>query len=242
MKKVLIVCALLLCLTGCGAKDEVDNTRPVKDVFLESIQKMKTLDNYEMNMTLDMNYKVSEEEEHLSMNNQVLIDEKNKIYKLTYSFSDDEDSYNTESYMQLLDEGYLSYSKSEETWYKSTYHEETTVTEIFNIINDVTEVKEVSNGKYQLILSDEALKKLIEAYEFNDVCNPDSIVVYAYFGNDYITGVDIIFPIEYVEDETIIGTGEVKLIFKFSKFNELGEVKIPEEIINNAISTNIENW
>lgn len=243
MRKVLIMCALMFALTGCGSKEEEKPTETVKtdkEIVLEAYDKMKSLDSFELDIAMNLDYTSNGEQEKDLMSANVLVDRKNKAVKSTSINKTGDEEYIFDSYARLKDNSYISYNMRDGKWVSTNVLKKFDSDKMLSMIIVSTEIKKETDDKYELILPKESIEKVLQTYNLYEICKVDTVKVYAFVKDGYVTEIGLTASIDYLEED-ITYTGEAKLFSKFSKMNELEEVKIPDEVINNAISEDVES-
>jgi len=228
MKKVLVLFAVVLGLTGCGTdpKTELQNAS----------SKMNELKSYNMNMDMDM--KMSSD--GISINMKMNIDSdfnvtsKTGKMKMTTSFMNEK--IEVDSYFQDVNGKTLVYTSEDGEWFV-TESENGQGTFEFDIFKDAIEVKKVKNDgegdKYQIKLTKDDVKQILSEIEDAGNVSMDEIEVFVYIKDGNITQMDMSLPMN-VTEEGVSMNADVNMVIKFSKLNEVGEVTIPKEVSENA--------
>ena len=238
MKKVKLLLAVLvmaIVFTGCAKSPE--------EVLSNATDKMSTLDNY--HMVLDMKYEISYQdssiETSVTMNSDV--DEKNGISHSTASTSIFGMKIETELYTTLKDNIVTTYTKEDDVWYKEeTKNENNDFNyDVFKNATSVEKLKDVDTETYKVVLSEAQIKEILKDLELDadeDMdklkINLDTTNIEITIDDNYITKMMMIIPMTFEEDGEV-SNSKYTLIYDFSQFNEVGNLTIPNEIIENAV-------
>lgn len=242
---VAIFCTFLIA-TGCSVSNE--------KMLLNVSKNMNELDNYHMDVKMSMVMKSEGVELTIPISIGSNVDNKDKIASLETSVEMFGFKVTTEGYMDYTnDKETIVYTKSTEEgniWEKEVKSNEngneSDIIGIYNIITNGTKItKKESNDKnilyYQISVSKEDGEKLLssnEAGEFSEDVNlKDDIIVDVYIDKKekllQRIYVDFSKFMEVTEEDVEIS----KLDFEvtFDKYNKVGTVQIPEEVIKNAV-------
>lgn len=232
-KILAIICALMLVVTGCGGKE----SKP-EDVASKAIEKMKGLDNYHVSMTMDMTFTEGGVSASVIMNVDEDYDAKNHTAYTFTSTSMLGQDIEMESYTEMKDGKSTNYTSSgEDTWIKSVVEEETTapVTDL-DVISRAKEnkvVKEENETKtYEATLDKEITKELIEGMDIEIDENTelqDTVMKYVVNKDGYVTRYDMAIPVSQQGQ-----TSTITIVVHYSQFNTVGDIIIPQEIIDSA--------
>lgn len=217
--KYLVLTLLLVFVTGCGAKPE--------DILKEASENMKKLDNYHMN--LDMNMKMSYEGTSMEMGAKASsdIDVKNGAGAMETTVSFFGMSETEKSYFTVKDGKTTTYTQDDEEWYKET-EEDVSNNVDFDIFSNASSIEKVEGEKntYKVVLSKEQVKELVGSTgEDMEDMEFENIDIKITVEDKHITKMVMAMSAE---------GNEVTFTFEFSKFNEVS-VTIPEEVINEAV-------
>lgn len=217
--KYLVLTLLLVFVTGCGAKPE--------DILKEASENMKKLDNYHMN--LDMNMKMSYEGTSMEMGAKASsdIDVKNGAGAMETTVSFFGMSETEKSYFTVKDGKTTTYTQDDEEWYKET-EEDVSNNVDFDIFSNANSIEKVEGEKntYKVVLSKEQVKELVGSTgEDMEDMEFENIDIKITVEDKHITKMVMSMSAE---------GNEVTFTFEFSKFNEVS-VTIPEEVINEAV-------
>lgn len=250
MKKKLygvMVAALLLLSTGCGSKTP-------EEIIKQAADNMDKLENYNMKIVMEMSMSTEGQAMDLNMNIDSDIDEKNKTAKMKMGIDFAGFNVTADSYVVSKDGKTTTYTKDMTTdqWTKEIEEEEETETssDISNILKDGKNIEEVkteeeNTKKYIITIKKEDSQKLFGSMGSTgeDLAGEDlpingdvKLEVTIDTKNNYVKSMkmDMKDVMEEVEDVTY---DKMLMTFEFSKFNEVGEVKVPEAIINNAVES-----
>lgn len=234
MKKVLVLFAILIGLTGCGnPKAELE----------DAVKKMEELDNFQMQA--DVNIKVGGEgvNVNMKMNLNADIDFKNEVTKMAMSGNILGEEMTTEMYTKTSTDKTIIYTKADDNWYYTESEiDENNVSDLA-VINEAKEVKRVDyegdGKKYQVTLTQETLKKLFTAIgEIDEEIEEiplEQLDVFVYIDKGYITKLEMNTPIT-IEESGVSVTMNVSVNVTISKFNELDNVTIPQDVIDSAVN------
>ena len=217
--KYLVLTLLLVFVTGCGAKPE--------DILKEASENMKKLDNYHMDLKMDM--KMSYEGTSIEMGAKASsdIDVKNGKGAMETTATFLGMSETEKSYFTVKDGVTTTYSQEDEEWYKET-EEEASNNVNFDIFSKASSIEKVKDEKntYKIVLSDEQIKELVGSTgEDMEGMTFENIDIKITVEDKHITKMVMSMSAE---------GNEFTFTFEFSKFNEVN-VTIPEEVINEAI-------
>lgn len=236
MKKILVLLmVVLLGLTGCFEK-ELDPKTELENAS----SKMEALESYNSAMTA--NVKIGGDS--LSVNMKISLnadyDVKNKTTHMTMAGEFFGEEVSTSMYTKTLDDKTVVYTQENDEWYYSeTPMDENNIE--FSMFKDATDIKKVEENKdeakYQITLSKEEYEKLFEEIGQTDEETSDFSIgnteTFIYIKDGYITKMEINMPLTVTEDSLSM-SAEMNMIFEFSKFNEVGTISIPEDIMTNA--------
>lgn len=241
LKNIVLALTSILLFAGCG-----DDPAKTLDKVSSNMSK---LDNYEMTMTLNMGVKSEGVEMTIPINVSANVDEKNKTASMDTTIEMMGFKVTTESYLDMTGDKTITYTKSvsdDDEWTKSE-NDSQDISGISSIIKAGTKVtkkdtKEKDVIYYQVTVSKETMEKymkemgdtedLTETVEFND-----DVVMDVYISKDkkYLKKIYIDFSkFVKIEDEDAEMT-EFNLEISFDKFNKVGDIKIPQEVIDNAV-------
>lgn len=224
IKYLILSLFVALTVTGCGAKPE--------DVLKEASENMKKLDNYHMDLVMDMKMSYEGATMSMSVSAKSDIDEKNGKGSMETSASFFGISQTEQSYFTVTDGKTTTYSQSENedgetVWYKEV--EDGVSNEIdFDIFANASSIEEVDGEKntYKITLSESQIKELIAATgEDATDAEYSDMTIKVTVEDKYIT--------KLVMEMNVEGS-ECTFTFEFSKFNNV-KVEIPSDVINNAI-------
>lgn len=218
--------------------------------FKTAVNNMHKLDNYTMDLSVNMSMNYNELSGSLEMSANGKIDEKNKTYNMKVNFLGQEmETYGKSDDNKTTVYQYDSYS---EKWFSSELEVGGFVAnEISETILDSYDVKKVKSDfkgltKYQVTTDFKQLTKLLLNSEFEDEINldesmlPDKLTMYVYINSDnyvekiYIDLLDAMKNIDLGEDD--YSFDELSITITFSKFNTTGSVVVPEDVIESASS------
>ena len=241
----IIVTALLLLVTGCGAKTP-------EEVIQTASDNMDKLENYNMKIKVEM--AVSSEGETMEMNMTLDgdVDEKNNTMKMKLGMDFAGFAISSDSYTITKDGKTTTYTKDMDSdeWTKETEEEMETTETVSNISDILTnaksieekEIDEKNKKAYIITISKEESEELFnsmgsasEDMEGSDLgINGDvKLEVVVDTEKYYIESLTMDF-LEAMEQEEGMTYDKMLMTFEFSKFNEVGEVKVPEAIVNSA--------
>lgn len=235
-KILAVICALMLVVTGCGGK-EVKSETPA-DVASKAIEKMKGLDNYHVSMTMDMSFTEGGVSTSVIMNVDEDYDAKNHTAYTFTSTSMLGQDIEAESYSEIKDGKTTNYTNNgEDTWIKSSVDAETTAPttdlEVISRAKEVKLVKEENETKtYEATLDKEITKELVSDMDVevdDNVELKDTIMKYIVDKDGYITRYDMAMTVSQQGQ-----TSTITIIVYYSQFNAVGDIVIPQEIIDGA--------
>lgn len=218
--KYLVLTLLLIVVAGCGSSNP-------EEILKQASENMKNLDNYHMDMKMDM--KMSYEGTKIEMGAKVSsdLDVKNGVGVLETTASFLGVSETQKSYFTTKDGITTTYSQEDGKWYKET-EEDTSNSVDFDIFSGASSIEKVKGEKntYKIVLSEEQVKELIGSAD-EDVASMDfdKIDIKITVENEKITKMVMTMGVE---------ESEITFTFEFSKFNETSAT-IPEDVIKNAV-------
>lgn len=224
--------ALMLAVTGCGSK-----TTDKVDVVKNATEKMKGLDNYHIAMTIDMSFEENGVSASFTVNTEQDYDVKNNTsYMLTSTsmLGMDMESHN---YTEVKDGKTTVYTSEDgESWVKQITEEDTNSNFDFDLMSKTKDVKteKEENGvtTYTATLDQEATKELLKDMDMDSeegIEVKETTIKFSVDKDGYMTRYEITVPVT-AEGQT----STVKMTAKFSEFNKVGDIVIPQEVIDNA--------
>lgn len=240
LKNIFLALTSILLFAGCG-----DDPAKTLDKVSSNMSK---LDNYEMNMTLNMGIKSEGVEMTIPISISSNVDEKNKKASMDTTLEMMGFKVTTESYLDMTGDKTITYTKSvdEEAWTKSESDDQD-ISGISDIIKAGTKVtkkdtKEKDVIYYQVTVSKETMEKYMKemgdtedltgTVEFNG-----DVVMDVYVSKDkkYLKKIYIDFSKFVKIEEEGTEMTEFNLEISFDKFNKVGNVEIPKEVVDNAV-------
>ena len=229
-----------------------DNTKSMNasEALKLASNNMKKLDNYEMNFSIKMGIKYEGVSGALELSGNSKIDSKNKTYYTSVTGL----GQSMERYGKITDdkETVYSYDSGNEKWYVSESSNGNMSIE--ELIGDTSyyDIKSVSvksdvDGlrKYQITMDMKKLSSILSKidgfeneYSLDDAKMLDKFKIYVYINKDnYIE--KIYMDLLELMDDSDLDTGdysfdELSFTITFARFNEVGSVVIPENVINDA--------
>lgn len=244
---VLLVLAIGSWLIFFNSSESNEN---VKDTFKTAANNMKKLDNYTMDLSVNMSMSYNGMNGSLDITGTGKIDEKNKTYSMNFNFLGQEmemygktDGDKTTIYQ---------YDNYDEKW--SSSESDVSMLSTDNVSDtildsyDIKKVKSDVNGlkKYEVSIDFNKLSKLALTSELEDEYNldsgsiPDKITMYVYINSDnyiekiYIDLLDLMKNIDL--GDTGYKFDDLSVSITFSKFNTTGSITIPSDVIESANS------
>ena len=241
IKNIVLALTSVLLFAGCG-----DDPAKTLDKVSSNMSK---LDNYEMNMTLNMGIKSEGVEMTVPINVSANVDEKNKKASMDTTVEMMGFKVTTESYLDMTGDKTITYTKSvsdDEEWTKSESNDQD-ISGMSDIIKAGTKVSKKSTKEkdviyYQVTVSKETMEKYMKemgdtedltgTVEFND-----DVVMDVYISKDkkYLKKIYIDFSKFVKIEEEGTEMTEFNLEISFDKYNKVGNVEIPQEVIDNAV-------
>lgn len=239
MKKIKILISTLiiaLLFTGC--------TKSPEEILSNAGDKMSALDNYHMamNMEFEMSYEGSTMTMNIGVDSD--IDEKNQTAHMKMSTSFFGIETNIESYTMTKDEKNITYTLQEDEWYK----EEAEIEENdfnFNIFKDASNIEKLEDKEdtYKISLTEEQIKEILdntgsETGTEDATIDTENVDVEVTIIDEYVTKMVLIVPMSATSEGVTLDS-ECTITIEFSKFNEIGDIVIPNDVIENAIDSKI---
>lgn len=225
LKYLFLTLLVAFCLTGCGDKKEEKLTN--EEILKQASENMKSLDNYHMNLTMDVTMSYEGASLSMSMSAKSDIDVKNNkgYMETTATFFGMTETI--PSYFEINDGVTTTYTKNEDVWTKTTSEESANVD--FNIFTSASSIEEVEGEEntYKINLTEEQIKELMSSTgETEEEMDLSNVTIKVTVNDKKITKVQMNVPAT---------EGTIDATFEFSKFNEVNNVTIPQEVIDNAI-------
>ncbi|MEG2322113.1 MAG: hypothetical protein RSB71_01305 [Bacilli bacterium] len=232
MKKILLSATiLLLCLTGCGKQ-----LTPQESVS-KITEKMSALENFELKLDMQASIKMESVNMDMGMKGTMLLDTENNVSKMDMQVNAFGMNVTMAGYSKTTDKETINYTKDEttKTWVKEIDKKEipTNITNALDMFKNVKKIEEVKGEKnhYKLTIDAKEIQKLLNNVNDTDdtvqTIKEDVIVDY-YFNKDYYL-TKISFEATAVSAET--GDTTLKITSEFAKFNEVGNIVIPDEVL-----------
>lgn len=242
--KILLPVISLLLVTGCGEKE----------AYFETAKKnMQELESYSMDINIEMGIDMGGITINMPINLNSDVDVANRMSKMVVSSELAGSSFSSTIYVDGTDENnMIQYSSSDDTnW------EMTEVNDNNNQVNDLVNpdnIKEIKSDDkdyyvYEASLSKDKMSKIID----DDLTNNDMMgsiditkdIVFKYYINKKTKYVDkIVAELTDIFDITDEESGQqaklTKLNFeiKFSNFNKVEEIVIPDDVKNSNVKPN----
>ena len=248
----IVVAALLLFVTGCGAKTP-------EEVIQTASDNMDKLENYNMKIKVEMAVSAEGETMEMNMNLDGDVDVKNNTMKMKLGVDFAGFKLSSDSYTVTKDGKTTTYTKNMDSdeWTKETEEENETTKTVSNISRILTNAKSIEEKKldeknkkaYIITISKEESEELFnsmgaanEDMEGSDLgINGDvKLEVVVDTEKYYIESLTMDF-LDAIEQEEGMTYDKMLMTFEFSKFNEVGEVKIPEAILNSAKEESVDD-
>lgn len=242
--KILLPVISLLLVTGCGEKE---------DYFETAKKNMQELESYSMDINIEMGIDMGGITINMPINLNSDVDVANRMSKMVVSSELAGSSFSSTIYVDGTDENnMIQYSSSDDTnW------EMTEVNDNNNQVNDLVNpdnIKEIKSDDkdyyvYEASLSKDKMSKIID----DDLTNNDMMgsiditkdIVFKYYINKKTKYVDkIVAELTDIFDITDEESGQqaklTKLNFeiKFSNFNKVEEIVIPDDVKNSNVKPN----
>lgn len=242
--KILLPVISLLLVTGCGEKE---------DYFETAKKNMQELESYSMDINIEMGIDMGGITINMPINLNSDVDVANRLSKMVVSSELAGSSFSSTIYVDGTDENnMIQYSSSDDTnW------EMTEVNDNNNQVNDLVNpdnIKEIKSDDkdyyvYEASLSKDKMSKIID----DDLTNNDMMgsiditkdIVFKYYINKKTKYVDkIVAELTDIFDITDEESGQqaklTKLNFeiKFSNFNKVEEIVIPDDVKNSNVKPN----
>lgn len=244
---IVMVAALLLFVTGCGA------SKP-EDIIQKAADNMNKLENYNMKIGMEMSMSTEGQAMDLNMDIDSDVDVKNDTMKMKMAIELAGFNVTADSYVVTKDGKTTTYTKdmASDEWTKETENEEETETtsDITNVLKDGKNIEEVETDeentkKYIITITKEDSQTLFGSMGSTgeDLTGDDlaltgdvKLEVTIDTKNNYVKAIkmDMTDVMEEVEDVTY---DKMIMTIEFSKFNEVGEVKVPDAVVNNAVES-----
>ena len=231
MKKFLFLfLGLVLGVIGCVNGSDV----------LDAVNKMGELDNYKMVVSATADFSIEGYDFSMKIIMDSDVDEKNDVAKMitTVEFADEKET--AESYMMFDGNKTITYTEMFGDWYKTT---EPTISEeeMFEILKNVETVDKTTSGditEYKVKLSGKDVEKLMGDMQMEEMSISFGETEFIIHVNKdgYITKMTLDLPMNMDFDGYIVST-TIKFNYTFSKFNQVGNIAIPQNIIDNAITS-----
>lgn len=253
MKKIkyfMILCATILLVSGCGKKIDA------KNLIEDASKKMEDLKSFNMNLNIDMAF--SSQGFSVGMQADVAgeVDVKNNITHTTTTATVLGMTTTSESYDIQKDGKEITYTSDDEgeTWTYETKEVSEGKTEIINITDKYKSVKKVKSDEKGLTKLEVTFDKKFfndNSDMFGDGLDMDSmsldkdLVMYVYIDEDSHITKMVMDLKEYIDEdslnkdsETNLTIDKIVITIEFSKFDKVGELTVPEKIINDATLSN----
>ena len=229
--------------------DEKMSISEIKNEIKSAANKMKSLDNYTMDLSINVDMSYNGTKGSLDIAGTVKVDEKNKVYSVNASVFDQQiEMYGQYDETNVTIYQYDSYN---DKWTKDVSEFDMESSEIIsNLILDSTEISKVDSDikgltKYKVTMDTKKLSELTNSTGLDDTYNldtkiPGEVNVYVYINSDnyvekiYIDLLEMIDDMELFTDEYVFN--DLSVTITFSKFNSTGNLVIPDEVVNNAVS------
>lgn len=175
------------------------------DEFKDKVVNMNTINNYKVNMTIDLSMDIKDMSFNTYSKGNGIIDEINQ------------------KQFMFIDTTTMGFTLNTEA---SNYIDLKT---ILNKFNDKSSVKKITNEKYKVKFTKQEIDKIINStQELPSISIEDDIKALVYIKNKYV------YRIEYDFSNVISDVKIYKITIEFSDYNEAGEVNIPTEVILNS--------
>lgn len=245
MKKFKILACFLiagLLVTGCGKESEGKKEETnAKDVVNQALEKVKSLDSFHVSTTMTMQFSVDGESVSDTTSMEEDYDVKNhKKYTFLTSAVENE-QYETQTYTEYNDNQAVAYTSSDDTnWYKTTASESmpTLYDELKVLSNsdDIKKTKEKDNiTTYEIIFNQETTKTMLKDLDLElpeeNVEYKNTVVQLEIDKNQNIVYYSTVLSVT-LDGQTVT----INMDSRFSEFNSVGDLEIPQEIIDNAKS------
>lgn len=241
--------AFALFVTGCGPKTP-------EEALKNAIEKTDKVESAKVEGTITAEVKSGSVSASVSGNVGLevkSISEKEGIAHLTSSFEANGEQFKIEAYGEIKDKKITGYFGIDDEWLKTTDEMEE---ETFDADLKFKEVKKVSSEDgitvYEAIIDNQLIKdevkKLVEEnkvegmeeidlsgfnYDFEDIA-----IQFSVNKKNLITKITSEIPVNFninVQEESNQFTVTLKLDINFSKYGEVEDIKVPQEVLDKAI-------
>lgn len=233
LKFIIPMLAIALLFTGCGKSPE--------NVLKDASEKMKKLDNYHMTMKMDMELSYEGSSMTMAVKLDSDVDNKNGINVMETTSSFFGMSQTQKSYASVKDGKTVTYTQSEDVWYKEESEKPESVNfDIFGEAKSIEEVKDTEDKTYKITLTEDQIKQLMstagDATEDTESADIDlsNVTIEVSVKDGYITKITMKMPMEIKSEGQTSGVNAT-ISFEFSKFNEVSGLSIPQDVIDKAI-------
>ena len=231
MKKILFLLPMfmLILVTGCGKNPE--------ETVEEAFKNMKDLNNFHYDADFDV--KVKSEGIDMTMSGDVKgdIDLKSEVMSVEATMN----MFGTEEKLSIFSsvENNITttYTESEGQWTKSETKTEELNLDMFDDLDDVEKVKD-KDSTYSIKLSQEDVNELLEVTG-EDMIDKETfdfskLTIEVAVEGKYISKIYVKAPMKSESDGVTVD-GSIIIEVNFSKFNEVKDLTIPQNVIDNAI-------
>lgn len=253
IKYLMVLCATMLLVSGCGKKIDAD------ELMKTASKKMEDLESFNMNLNIDM--ALSSQGFSVGMKADVAgeVDVKNNITHTTTTATVLGMTTTSESYDIEKDGQNITYTSDDEgeTWTYETKEASEDKTEIMNIADKYKSVKKVKSDEKGLTKLEVTFDKKFfndNSDMFGNGLDMDSmsldkdLVMYVYVDEDSRITKMVMDLKEYIDadslnedSETDLTIDKIVITIEFSKFDKVGVLTVPESVINEATLSNESN-
>lgn len=240
---LVLIATLVFAVTGCGSN--------ATDVLNKAADNMGKLKNYNMKLGIEFGMNVENQDVSMKVNVDSDVDIINQTIKMNMKMDLSGFAMSTDSYVVNQNKKTITYLKdfTSGEWTKTTEdtgEEEWTQigSDISDIIKDGKNVKEVKatekgTKKYEIKITKENADKLFSAAG-NEMDSADldikgdvKLSITVDTKKNYIKTMEMDLK-DAISEQEDVTYSKIIMTFEFSKFNEVGEVKIPDSIVNKA--------
>lgn len=217
LRNVFLVLAITLLFTGCGKSNE--------EVLKEASKKMDELNNFHMTMKMDMTVSVEGVSATVTTTTESDIDNKNGVMSMETTMDMMGEKETTKAYYVYESGKTTAYTEQYGMYYKNVTEEELINFDMFDNVQNVEVVSKEDGKTYKVTLTKEQLSKLLTDIEVE----VDNIDLEVTVKDKNITKMTMSLPMDLDGIKTT-----AQMTMTFSKFNEVGNVTVPEEVIYTA--------
>lgn len=248
----LMFAILLLCVTGCGSKSP-------EEIIQKSADNMNKLENYNMYIGAEMAISAEGQTMDLEIHLDSKVDTKNKTIEMKMFADFAGFTMETDGYIETKDREIITYNKEMDSdkWTKTTQRVEEpengidatkTVSSISETLKNAKNIEEKETNEentktYMITISKEESEELFntlgtasEDLQGTELELTGDVKIEVIIDTEkyYIKSITMNLA-DAMQQEEGMTYEKMLMKFKFSKFNEIGEVRIPTSIMDSAI-------